>query len=191
MACMPRGRRSRPRYSEAFRMTKMLLRGFLPLLALAVSSPAQTTFEYWPGAKYNPAIPTIKSVHGYDPGERITSHAGLMTYLEALAKASPRIKLYTYAQTWEGRKLVYAVIASDENMRKIDEIKSAWQKFADPKITKPADAQRLGPTLPAIVWLGYGVHGNEISSSDAALITAYHLIAAQNDPVVQKILRND
>jgi hypothetical protein len=172
-------------------MTKMLLRGFLPLLALAVSSPAQTTFEYWPGAKYNPAIPTIKSVLGYDPGERITSHAGLMTYLEALAKASPRIKLYTYAQTWEGRKLVYAVIASDENMRKIDEIKSAWQKFADPKITKPADAQRLGPTLPAIIWLGYGVHGNEISSSDAALITAYHLIAAQNDPVVQKILRND
>lgn len=161
------------------------------LLLLATLSPAQTTYEYWPGAKYNPAIPTVKSVLGYEPGERITSHAGLTTYLEALAKASPRIKLYPYAQTWEGRKLFYAVIGSDENMRKLDDIKATWQKFADPKLTKPADAQRLGPTLPAIVWLGYGVHGNEISSSDAALITAYHLIAAQNDPVVQKILRND
>ena len=161
------------------------------LALVATPLPAQTPYEYWPGAKYNPAIPTIRSVLGYEPGERITSYAGLMTYLEALAKASPRIKLFPYAQTWEGRKLVYAVIASEDNIRKLDEIKSTWQKFADPKITKPADAQRLGPTLPAIVWLGYGVHGNEISSSDSALITAYHLIAAQNDPTVTKILRND
>ena len=65
----------------------MFFRGFLPLLALALSSLAQTTFEYWPGAKYNPAIPTIKSVLGYEPGERITSHAGLMTYLEARTQA--------------------------------------------------------------------------------------------------------
>ena len=33
--------------------------------------------------------------------------------------------------------------------------------------------------LPAVVWLGYGVHGNEISSPDAALLTAYHLLAAR------------
>src|SRR5438270_227805 len=129
---------SHPALFWSFRMTKPFLRGLLPLpsllLCLATVSPAQTPWEYWPGAKYNPAIPTIKSVLGYEPGERITSHAGLMTYLEALAKASPRIKLYPYAQTWEGRKLVYAVIASEENIRRIDEIKSAWQKFADPKI---------------------------------------------------------
>ena len=175
-------------------MTKLFHRPLLAatsLLLFAGPAFAQTPYEYWPGAKYNPAIPTIKSVLGYEPGERITSHAGLMTYLDALAKASPRIKIYPYAQTWEGRKLVYAVIGSEENMRRIDDIKSTWQKFADPKITKPADAERLAPTLPAIVWLGYGVHGNEISSSDAALITAYHLIAAQNDPIVAKILRND
>ncbi len=30
---------------------------------------------------------------------------------------------------------------------------------------------------PAIIWLAYSVHGNEISPSDAALITAYHLLA--------------
>jgi len=35
--------------------------------------------------------------------------------------------------------------------------------------------------LPAVVWLGYGVHGNELSSSDAALLTAYHLLAARDD----------
>ena len=42
--------------------------------------------------------------------------------------------------------------------------------------------------LPAVVWLSYGVHGNEISSPDAALLTAYHLLAARNDKMVDEIL---
>ena len=42
--------------------------------------------------------------------------------------------------------------------------------------------------LPAIVWLSYGVHGNEISSPDAALLTAYHLLAARGDKMVDEIL---
>ena len=35
-----------------------------------------------------------------------------------------------------------------------------------------------------MVWLAYGVHGNEISSPDAAMVTAYHLLAARNDKMV-------
>ncbi len=160
-------------------------------LALLGRPAAQTPYEYWPGARYNPAIPTMKQVLGYEPGERITSHAGLTTYLDALAKATSQVRVSTYAQSWEGKRLVYAVIASDETLRRLDEIKSAWRAFADPRVTRPADVTRLAESLPAIVWLGYGVHGNEISSPDAALVTAYHLLAAQNDPLVQKILRND
>jgi hypothetical protein len=41
------------------------------------------------------------------------------------------------------------------------------------------------------VWLAYGVHGNEISSTDAALLTAYHLLAAQNDDVARQIFEQD
>ena len=39
-----------------------------------------------------------------------------------------------------------------------------------------------------MVWLSYGVHGNEISSPDAALLTAYHLLAARNDKIVEDVL---
>ena len=169
------------------------MRWRIPLLTLclAVFASAQSPYEYWPGATYNPAIPTVQQVLGNQPGERITPYSGLIEYLRALEKASPRLKLFPYAKTWEGRQLYYAVIASEENMRKLDSIKSNWQKFTNPRTTKPADAEKLKATLPAIVWLGYGVHGNEISSSDAALVTAYHLLAARNNPEVDKILKND
>ncbi|MEE9126173.1 MAG: M14 family metallopeptidase, partial [Planctomycetota bacterium] len=43
-------------------------------------------------------------------------------------------------------------------------------------------------TLPAVCWLGYSVHGNEISCTDAALLCAYHLAAAKEDELVQTIL---
>jgi hypothetical protein len=150
---------------------------------------AQSPTEMWPGAQYDPSVPTFHKVLGYGPGERISSHANLMRYIEALAAAAPgRMKVFEYAKTWEGRKLVYAAIGSEANIRRLSEIKSAMQRIADPRKTPQAEAAKLMANLPTVVWLGYGVHGNEISSPDAALMTAYHLLAARNDKMVQEIL---
>jgi hypothetical protein len=157
----------------------------------ASSVQGQTTFEYWPNVTYDASVPTIESVLGYDAGERITSHAGLMSYLEALERAAPdRVTLVEYAQSWEGRKLVYAFVGSRENIGRLDAISEEMQQLADPRITAQNAANELIGSLPAIVCLSYGVHGNEISSPDAALLTAYHLLAATEDPVVGKIMEN-
>ena len=161
------------------------------LLALAVTAFAQGKFEYWPGAAYDPAIPTAAKVLGYEFGDRISSHANIVRYLQALAAAQPnRIKVFEYGQTWEGRELVYAVIGSETNLRRLGEIKAAMKRLHDPRQTAPAEARKLMSGLPAIVWLAYGVHGNEISSPDAALVTAYHLLAARNDKIVSAVLAN-
>lgn len=149
---------------------------------------AQPSFQFWPGASYDPAIPTIRQVLGHEPGERITPAEGLVRYLEALAAASPRLKVLEYGQSWEGRKLVYAAIGSEANMKRLPEIRAGMQKLADPRKTSAAEAEKLIQGLPAVVWLAYGVHGNEISSSDAALLTAYHLLAARKDTLVDQVL---
>jgi hypothetical protein len=158
------------------------------LFLSAAAAPAQ---EFWPGANYDPHIPTFHQVLGYEPGERITSHAGIVRYLEALAAASPRIKIFEYGESWEGRKLVYAAISSEANMKKLAGIRSSLARFADPRQTSEGDARKLAGTLPAAVWLSYGVHGDEISSPEAALLTAYHLLAARHDAMADTILAND
>lgn len=163
----------------------------LVLIAFAGLLGAQTKFEYWPGTSYDPAIPTHRKALGYDPGERISSHANIVKYLEALAAAVPnRMKVYDYGKTWEGRRLIYAVVGSEANIRRLTEIRDGMKRLADPRRTPQADATRLAGNLPAIVWLAYGVHGNEISSPDAGLMTAYHLLAARNDKTVDQILAN-
>ncbi len=148
-------------------------------------------FVFWPNADYDPAIPTFKTVLGYEPGERITWHADAIRYFEALASAAPeRISLSTYAQSWEGRDLIYAVVTSAENMARIDTIKNNMQRLADPLKTPRSEAQEIIKSQPAVTWLSYAVHGNEISSTEAAMLTAYHLLASRGDKRVADIMRD-
>ena len=156
-------------------------------MVLAAAAP----YEFWPGARYDAHIPTFRQVLGYEPGERITSSAGIRQYLNALAAASPNIKVVEYGTSWEGRKLVYAVLGSGSNMKKLDGIRTAIARFADPRQTPAAEAHKLAASLPAVVWLAAGVHGNEASAPEAELLTAYHLLAARGDKMVDAILAND
>jgi hypothetical protein len=152
-------------------------------LSLALSTFAQS-FEFFPGAKYDPATPTLKQVVGHAWGERITMHHEVERYLEALQKAEPkRLKVVKYAETWEGRPLYNLFIGSPETIERLEQIKAAMQKLADPRTLNQSEADRLIRSLPTTVWLLHGVHGNEISSTDAALLTAYHLLAAQSDEI--------
>ncbi len=61
---------------------------FFICVLLATQAQAQEP-ALWPGAKYDPAIPTIKSVLGHDHGEVITPPEGVAQYLQALQKAAP------------------------------------------------------------------------------------------------------
>ena len=91
---------------------------------LAAPVLAQRAFEFWPGANYDPRVPTFRQVLGYDPGERITPHAGILRYLEALQSATRQVRVFEYATSWEGRKLVYAAVGTEARLRQIDH--DAW-----------------------------------------------------------------
>jgi hypothetical protein len=164
---------------------------FALCLSLALPLAAQSKFEMWPGAVYDPSVPTPKKVIGYDFGDRVSSHANIVKYMNALAAAeSSRMKVFEYGKTWEGRELIYAVIGSEANIKRLPEIRSAMQRLHDPRKTPAAEAQRLIANMPAIIWLAYAVHGNEISSADSAMVTAYHLLASRNDKGVADTLAN-
>lgn len=164
---------------------------FFSSLLVAHPATGQQDYEFWPGTHYDPSVPTFDEVLGHGPGERIYSHAEMMAYLDAVGDAQPkRIRVFEYATSWEGRKLVYAVVGSERNLGRLDEIKKAMQKLADPRTTAEAEARQIIDSVPATTWLAYGVHGNEISSPNAGLFTAYHLLAARGDEVVDSILAN-
>ncbi|MEZ5419140.1 MAG: M14 family metallopeptidase [Vicinamibacterales bacterium] len=174
----------------------MRARSFVTLLlaVLAASAPAvaETQDEaFWPGAQYDPTIPTLRQVVGHDHGAEITSPDQIGVYLKALAGAAPeRTRLVEYARSWEGRPLWLLVVGSAGRIAALDAVKADIRRLADPRGLTAAEADRLVATLPVVVWLVHGVHGNEISSGDAALLEAYHLLAARGDSGVDAILRD-
>ncbi len=138
---------------------------------------------FFPGAQYDAGIPTPDSVLGYPVGSRAARSSEIEAVLRAVAGKSPRTRLFEYARSHEGRKLHYIAISSERNIQRLDQIKTDAARLADPRGLAQADAERLVDSMPAIAWMGYCIHGDEMSGSDAALALVHHLAACRDEPV--------
>ena len=89
---------------------------------------------------------------------------------------SRRVIVRQHATTWEGRRLIHAVVTSPENHSRLESIRENNLRMFDS--AGGISDKDLG-TMPGIVYLGYSIHGNEASGSEAAVLTLYHLAAGQ------------
>jgi len=157
--------------------------------ASTAASTAADPEDFWPRTTYNPDVPEIADVLGYGYGMKISSPREIIRYAEALAAYDPgRVKLVEYARSWQNRPLIYLVISSKDNMDRLAETQFNMMRLSDPVGLSSDSIENLVESTLPVSWLAYGVHGDEISSSDAALLTAYHLLAAKNSPEVDQIL---
>ena len=112
---------------------------------------------------------------GYPLGTHFTPHYKIVRYFESVAQASPSmVKLQYYGQTNEGRPLIVAFVGLPENIARLDDIRKNNLRLAGMQDGTPSE------TTPVIVWLSYNVHGNEPSSSEAAMETLYTLLDSGN-----------
>lgn len=154
-----------------------------PLPGLTYDAP------FFPGAEYDPSVPSPDSILGFPVGSKAATPAQIEAVITALADNSPRVKLVRYATTHEGRGLHYLVIASETNLESIDSLQADYARLADPRSLKTRDGDKLTDTLPALAWMAYSIHGDELSGADAAIAVAYHL-AAGTGVDVQELLEN-
>ena len=133
---------------------------------------------------FNTDIPSPESFLGYGIGEHHTRHDLIVAYFEKLAETSDRASIQYYGNTHEGRKLVILTITDPENLSNLEQIKNEHLAFIDPQ----GNASNYDE-VPIFINLAYNVHGNEPSSSEAALLMAYTL-AASNNPEILAYLKD-
>lgn len=142
------------------------------------------------GKTFDPSIPTIQSVLGYDFGQNITRHAEMERYYQALVAAAPQqIKMEKIGETYEGRALYYVILSSAQNMSRLEDFRQNNLKLADPRKTPSSEADQIIQNDPVFVALTYSVHGNEHSGVEAGMAIAYYLLASK-DEETQTILKN-
>ena len=153
-------------------------KSFLSLiLGLFVSISAFAQEEYFfPGETFDPAIPSPSQFLGYPIGDWHTRYDLIIKYFEKLDQISELAELKTIGYTHERRPKVILTISSPSNMGSLEKIRLNQLQLADPAQPKPDVA-----SMPSIIHQGYGVHGNEPSSAEAAMLTAYWLMASQSD----------
>ena len=127
---------------------------------------------------YNNSILSPEEFLGYEIGFQHTRHDQIVSYLTYLSSVSDKADLINYGKTHEGRNLVILTISSKNNLNRLGEIQKEHLKNTIPGVTVTSNED-----LPIIINLGYGVHGNEPSSSEAALLTAYTLVSSKSKKI--------
>ncbi|WP_025666011.1 M14 family metallopeptidase [Aquimarina megaterium] len=153
---------------------------FFALLNFVSFSQDDLSLEYYlpKNVTYNPDIPTPQSVLGYVPGKWHVTHDKLVNYMQVLAKASSRITIEDRGKTFEDRPILLLTITSEKNHQNLQEIQ---KKHVE--LTQNGSTAIHIEDLPAIVYQGFSIHGNEPSGSNASLVAAYYLAAAQGQEI--------
>ena len=113
---------------------------------------------------------------GYDIGTQFSRNHQVIDYFKSVSEALPNeVKLEQYGLTNERRGLYLAYVSSEENIKNLETIRENNLKNTGLLVGTPTE------TDIAIVWLSYNVHGNEASSSEAAMQTLYKLLSEHND----------
>jgi hypothetical protein len=149
---------------------------FLLSASFAVFSASVNT--YLPSnSTYSASVPTPESSLGFGIGERHPRHDQVLNYLQQVATASSRVKIEEMGRSTQFRSQILLTISSPKNLANMEQI-----------LARRSDIE-ASTKDPVVVWLGYSVHGDEISGTNAAMVVAYHLAASQ-DKAVEAMLND-
>ena len=160
------------------------MRKILVLLAFVSTSLfGQNNYFFPSGTSFDTSIPTPEQFLGYSIGNWHTRHDRIVEYFKELARVSPKAHFQIIGYTHEQRPQVVLTITSPENYTRLEDIRKEHLRLAQP-------GQQVNTSgMPVVITHGYNVHGNEPSSSEAAMLTAYYLVASQGEDA-NNTLRN-
>lgn len=148
----------------------------LLLLLLMPCVLVSQDYYYQKYGPFDPTVPTPTQFFGYEIGAHHTRHDQMVSYFKMLESKSPFAKYIEYGATIEKRPLCMLIISSVEHLSQIDNIKVQNIKA----LTNNENSDR-----PIIINLGYNIHGNEPSTMEAAILTAYTLTASQHPEIMK------
>jgi hypothetical protein len=134
---------------------------------------------------YDENIPPPEKILGIQIGERPLHHNEAIRYLKSLAGTSEKVIFSEIGRTHENRLIGCVMISSEKNSSRLEQIRENISGLSDPRTLKSPD--EVIESNPAIAWMMYSIHGDELSGTDASIQLAYQL-AAGKDSVTLKIL---
>ncbi|MEJ6624772.1 MAG: M14 family metallopeptidase, partial [Flavobacteriaceae bacterium] len=128
------------------------------------------------GLSGNAQLKSPSDFLGYELGTQFTRHHQVIDYVNHVAENSDFAQTTPYGKTNEDRTLQLVYLSAPENLAQLetmrqDHLRSIGYAEGAKETTKEF----------SIVWLSYNVHGNESTSTEAALKTLHTLVTEKQD----------
>jgi len=133
-------------------------------------------------------VPSPADFLGHIAGatDELPNSSTIYAYLRELARASKRVNLEVIGQTEEGREILLLAIADEAGIRALPELKAATARFADPRVTTPAQFEAMLPQARPFYYFNGAIHADETGAPDMLMELAYRL-AVSEDPMIRRI----
>jgi hypothetical protein len=142
---------------------------------------------YLPDLDYDESIPTPEEFLGWQIGDWHISHDLLQAYLRTLAASSDRIELEVIGRSYEDRPLLNLIVTTPGNHQRLEALRQRHLNWNQPD---GGLSENDIASVPAIMYQGFSIHGNEPSGGNAAPLVAYYYAAAPEEEVFP-ILENN
>ncbi|HJR14083.1 MAG TPA: M14 family zinc carboxypeptidase [Rhodanobacteraceae bacterium] len=143
--------------------------------------------DYLPASQ---TVPTPEAVLGDVAGapNMLPYAEDVYRYFRMLAKATPRVRVFTIGKTEEGREMIAVAIADESLMKDLDANKARLAQLADPRKLDRDDAKAaavIKQTVP-VYYITGTIHSTETGAPTALMELGYRL-AVDNAPYIQYI----
>ncbi|WP_341228292.1 M14 family zinc carboxypeptidase [uncultured Arcticibacterium sp.] len=113
----------------------------------------------------------------YELGSRFTFHADIERYCDYLVNSNPhQFKKINYGKTEEGRNLFVIIHTNESNLKKLESLRENHLNNIEIYKGEKSTEDVL------ITWYSFNIHGDEASSSEAALKYMHYLASRNTSP---------
>lgn len=136
-------------------------------------------------------VPTPASHFGHPIGvdRELLDWDKVVSYFQALAKTSDKIRVEELGKTTEGRPFIAATISAPATLRNLDHYREIQSRLADPRRTSLAESSRLILEGKTVVLITCSIHATEVGSTHSAIQFVYNLLT-EDTPKFRAILDN-
>ncbi|MGM0737821.1 MAG: M14 family zinc carboxypeptidase [Bacteroidota bacterium] len=153
----------------------------LLIFGLASVLPARAASDSLDDRAVQSQIQSPSQFLGYEAGDRFTRHHDMLAYFRHVAERSPHVQWKEYGESYQHRPLFAVFVSTEENLHGLDTI-----RVNNRRMTGLESGEVEGRTA-AILWMSYGIHGNESSSPEAAMWTLYALATGLSEAIEDEI----
>ena len=135
------------------------------------------------------AISSPESFFGFRLGSdhKIARWDKIVDYFKLMDNQSENIKVVNMGQSTEGNPFLLAIISSESNLARLDELKRINAQIADPRGLSPARISRLIKNGRTVVCQSMGLHASEIAATQMSAELAYDLVSGADKETTETL----